>query len=211
MSSTRGHTCSKHGDAGFPAQALTLGLLVSMLYHRIDAQALGIWQMLEITTTGREWVCGEREAGILFVRAWFGPHRGCSGLTLSLHWGPYGLLRIEPKLVTCKTGAVITCCIIAVACPYNNFFSPDSRGLKQEAKLHCTPIPNSWRKLSSRSERAVAAVTHQAKSDSLKAVLVGLSRALCIQPEVTLQKLKLYLSTKQRTRFPVLSRVFMCV
>lgn len=38
--------------------ALTLGLLVSMLYHRMDAQALGIWQMLEITTTGKEWVCG---------------------------------------------------------------------------------------------------------------------------------------------------------
>lgn len=34
-----------------------MGLLVSMLYHRIDAQAFGIWQMLEITTTGKEWVC----------------------------------------------------------------------------------------------------------------------------------------------------------
>lgn len=38
--------------------ALTLGLLVSMLYHKMDAQAFGIWQMLEITTTGKEWVCG---------------------------------------------------------------------------------------------------------------------------------------------------------
>lgn len=38
-------------------RGLTLGLLVSMLYHRIDAQAFGIWQMLEITTTGKEWVC----------------------------------------------------------------------------------------------------------------------------------------------------------
>lgn len=38
----------------------TLGLLVSMLYHRMDAQALGIWQMLEMTTTGSEWVCKER-------------------------------------------------------------------------------------------------------------------------------------------------------
>lgn len=36
-----------------------MGLLVSMLYHRMDAQALGIWQMLEITTTGSEWVCRE--------------------------------------------------------------------------------------------------------------------------------------------------------
>ena len=45
---------------GFPPEdkALTLGLLVSMLYHRMDAQAFGIWQMLEITTTGKEWVCG---------------------------------------------------------------------------------------------------------------------------------------------------------
>lgn len=32
----------------------TLGLFVSMLYHKMDAQAFGIWQMLEITTTGRE-------------------------------------------------------------------------------------------------------------------------------------------------------------
>lgn len=48
------------GAAGFPPEdkALTLGLLVSMLYHRMDAQAFGIWQMLEITTTGKEWVCG---------------------------------------------------------------------------------------------------------------------------------------------------------
>lgn len=38
----------------------TLGLLVSMLYHRMDAQALGIWQMLEMTTTGSEWVCKEK-------------------------------------------------------------------------------------------------------------------------------------------------------
>lgn len=36
-----------------------MGLLVSMLYHRMDAQALGIWQMFEMTTTGSEWVCGE--------------------------------------------------------------------------------------------------------------------------------------------------------
>lgn len=36
-----------------------MGLLVSMLYHRMDAQALGIWQMLEMTTTGSEWVCRE--------------------------------------------------------------------------------------------------------------------------------------------------------
>lgn len=34
----------------------TLGLLVNMLYHRIDAQAFGIWQMFEMTTTGSEWV-----------------------------------------------------------------------------------------------------------------------------------------------------------
>lgn len=33
---------------------LTFGWLVSMLYHRMEAQALGIWQMLEMTTTGRE-------------------------------------------------------------------------------------------------------------------------------------------------------------
>lgn len=33
---------------------LTFGWLVSMLYHRIEAQAFGIWQMLEMTTTGRE-------------------------------------------------------------------------------------------------------------------------------------------------------------
>lgn len=38
----------------------TLGLLVSMLYHRMDAQALGIWQMFEMTTTGSEWVCKDR-------------------------------------------------------------------------------------------------------------------------------------------------------
>lgn len=36
---------------------LTFGWLVSMLYHRMEAQALGIWQMFEMTTTGREWVC----------------------------------------------------------------------------------------------------------------------------------------------------------
>lgn len=33
---------------------LTFGWLVSMLYHRMEAQAFGIWQMLEMTTTGRE-------------------------------------------------------------------------------------------------------------------------------------------------------------
>lgn len=33
---------------------LTFGWLVSMLYHRMEAQALGIWQILEMTTTGRE-------------------------------------------------------------------------------------------------------------------------------------------------------------
>lgn len=33
---------------------LTFGWLVSMLYHSMEAQALGIWQMLEMTTTGRE-------------------------------------------------------------------------------------------------------------------------------------------------------------
>lgn len=43
-----------------PQASPTLGLLVSMLYHRMDAQALGIWQMLEMTTTGSEWVCKER-------------------------------------------------------------------------------------------------------------------------------------------------------
>lgn len=42
------------------SQSPTLGLLVSMLYHRMDAQALGIWQMLEMTTTGSEWVCKDR-------------------------------------------------------------------------------------------------------------------------------------------------------
>jgi len=45
-------------SASLPAP--TLGLLVSMLYHRMDAQALGIWQMFEMTTTGSEWVCKDR-------------------------------------------------------------------------------------------------------------------------------------------------------
>lgn len=36
-----------------------------MLYHKMDAQALGIWQMLEITTTGREWVYREGKTAAL--------------------------------------------------------------------------------------------------------------------------------------------------
>lgn len=52
-------TAPRHREvSGKMGAQLTLGLFVSMLYHRMDAQALGIWQMLEITTTGKEWVCG---------------------------------------------------------------------------------------------------------------------------------------------------------
>ena len=34
----------------------TLGSLVSMLYHRMEAQPLGSWLTLEMTTMGREMV-----------------------------------------------------------------------------------------------------------------------------------------------------------
>ncbi len=47
---------------------LTFGWLVSMLYHRMEAQALGIWQMFEMTTTGREWVC-TNTGNIYFIRS----------------------------------------------------------------------------------------------------------------------------------------------
>lgn len=48
---------------------LTFGWLVSMLYHSMEAQALGIWQILEMTTTGREWVCitGETHVSLFTV------------------------------------------------------------------------------------------------------------------------------------------------
>lgn len=57
---TRHNKANCRGWSRNIADLLTLGWLVNMLYHKMDAHAFGIWQILEMTTTGRECVCKEQ-------------------------------------------------------------------------------------------------------------------------------------------------------